>query len=372
MLKKSTVVSSSKTRESAWLGHLELLAGLPYPAAVLIPAVVAAVRSGFDADFGDFGSTEGQDLKPVGFWFERISESGLHWFMANFDLAFAQMSLREQLESDGESYRRMFSSPGIEESPAFKAICEPDGIRWLTGVPLLTRDGGCLGFLHLMRRASAGPFTDREQARLRRARDSLRGLGEVKKSPQPCTLHPAGSAMLRVNAAGRITARNARAHELLFHSHDSRIGALDWAARNLSALPESVREMVRGLLISNDGSDSIHYDLTLACGTMAFRAERLHALAGDGPEVIVTMTHMEPADLIVARQLLNWSLSPKQKQLLVASVRQPSHQDLAQQLGCTVGTLKAYINSLQAKLGVSSRQAFIDRLLEDARQEREL
>jgi len=36
---------------------------------------------------------------------------------------------------------------------------------------------------------------------------------------------------------------------------------------------------------------------------------------------------------------------------------------MAEALGCSIGTLKGYMRSLYAKLGVASREALIERLL---------
>ena len=63
---------------------------------------------------------------------------------------------------------------------------------------------------------------------------------------------------------------------------------------------------------------------------------------------------------------MNTSYSLQEKRILVASTRKPSLQALADYLGITVGTLKIYINRLQAKAEQPSRQAIIDALLADA------
>jgi DNA-binding NarL/FixJ family response regulator len=43
-----------------------------------------------------------------------------------------------------------------------------------------------------------------------------------------------------------------------------------------------------------------------------------------------------------------------------------SHAELAGALGMTVGTLKHYINKIQTRMQVDSRQALIDRILSSA------
>ena len=59
-------------------------------------------------------------------------------------------------------------------------------------------------------------------------------------------------------------------------------------------------------------------------------------------------------------------LTPRERQLAVASARTDSQREMASALGCSLGTLKGYMRSLYAKLGVASREAMIERLLAGA------
>ena len=122
------------------------------------------------------------------------------------------------------------------------------------------------------------------------------------------------------------------------------------------------------MLRSSSTPSSVVQSLEQADGAMLeLRAERLLTQGGD-PEVLVVISQLEPADLAVARQLRDWPLTPREKQLVVASTRELSHRELAAEMGCTVGTLKGYVNALHAKLGVDSRDELLNLLLERARQ----
>ena len=122
--------------------------------------------------------------------------------------------------------------------------------------------------------------------------------------------------------------------------------------------------MLQPLLTTGIGADVGLCSVNVAAGRFDFRAERLLVTGTDQPQVAVTITHLEPTDITVARQLMNWPLSSQEKRLLIASVRQPSQQQLAEHLGITIGTLKSYVNRLQSKLELPSRQAIIDKVLE--------
>lgn len=350
--------------EATWLAHLELLAELPYPAPVLMPTVLAALRSGFNADFGGFGLVSGEHLQPVAYWTERMTVSALRALAVHQDEMFTEFPLRQQLESDGEVVRLIQTMPGYEDHWHYRDILGPLGMRWAMCVPVFDQQGGCDGFLYLYRRAESGPFSNAEQARLRAARDRLRSLHQHPPAGlPPCPLRAAGTAVLNLDTSGQMLAKGKKAIELLYLCHDARMGMLDWAADDLTALPAPVRDMLQPLLATSTGTDMGLCSVDVAAGRFDFRAERLLATGTDQPQVAVTITHLEPTDITVARQLMNWPLSSQEKRLLIASVRQPSQQQLAEHLGITIGTLKSYINRLQAKLGQPSRQAIIDKVL---------
>jgi len=361
--------AQTERNEAAWLTQLELLASLPHAATALIPAVVAAVRDGVDADFGAFGWVEGEHLRPVAFWSERMTEPVFRAFTSHLDVFFDEFPLRIQLDSDGEAIRAFQDIPDYESHWHLTEILAPLGTRWATGVPVRDGHGQCCGFLYLYRRAEAGRFTDDEQAVLRRARDQLAGLHAVADVTRAAPLRLTATATFQFDAQGVMVARSARAIELLYLCQDVRIGVLDWARQDIEALPEAPRQLVRALLANragdNDGTATA-CSLDLSAGRFDFRVERLQRLDGGAAQATVTIHHWQPADIVVARQLAGWPLSAQEKRLIVATARQQEHKDIADSLGITVGTLKVYVNRLNTKLGVDSRQAFVDRLLADA------
>lgn len=353
---------SHALRDAAWHAQLELLCSLPYPAQVLMPGVLAALRSGFQADFGNFGWVAGDSLTPVAFWSERITEPVLRFMQTHHQALFDEFPLRQQLESDGDVARQVQMLPGYEEHWHLRELLAPMGVRWAMAAPVRDVNDACTGFLYLYRSAAAGPFSDAEQTRLRRARDCLRALGR-HTAGAPGPLRPGRSALMQLDESGRLAARTPLAFELLYLCHDARVGMLDWAAADWSALPGEARALAQQMLTDRGGADHAQCRVVRAAGSFDIRLDRLWPVHGGAPLLTVTLTHMEPVDLAVARGLLHWPLSPREKRLLVASVRQPSHRELAQHLGITVSTLKTYVNDLQARFEVTSRQALIDRIL---------
>jgi DNA-binding CsgD family transcriptional regulator len=359
--------ASTAREESAWLAQVQLLAELPYPAPTLVPYILAAVRSGIDADFGAFGWVDGAHLRPVAFWSERMTEGVFRAFSAHLDVFFDECPLRAQLESDGEDVRAFQDVPGYESHWHLTEILAPLGARWATGVPIKDRDGACTGFLYLYRRSAAGRYTDAEQVRLRRARDQMRGLSALPvATAKSCALRPADTATLHFDNTGRLLARGIRAIELLYLCHEVRMGVMDWAGHDISVMPAEAREMLRAHFGTDNSGDVTRCTLHNSAGRFDFRAERLRRLDGSEAHTAVTIHYWEPIDITVARQLARWPLSAQEKRLIVASARQLGHKEIADSLGITVGTLKAYVNKLKAKLGVDSRQDIIERLLAEA------
>lgn len=352
-------------RDSAWHGQLQLLASLPHPLLTLAPALTAAVRAGLRADFATVGLCHGTPPVPTAFWMDNISEALLHWLSEHADALFDVTPLAVQLATDGQAIRDQFDQPGWAEHPVYQAAFAPLGARWGMGVPLLDRQDRCLGFIYLYRAEAAGRFSDAEQARLRTARDRLRGIGASRPGAHSQALRTVAtrSALLRVDAQGHIRARSADAYELLFLGQHQRVGSLAWAAHDLSALPPAVATRAR-LLLSDPAQPAMD-ELTLRDdgGGMRYVLQRLVHANGAGPELVVTLCHLEPIDLAVARQLTHWPLTPRERQLAVASASHASQRDMADALGCALGTLKGYMNSLYAKVGVGSREALIARLL---------
>lgn len=352
-------------RDSAWHGQLQLLASLPHPLLTLAPAIATAVRAGLRADFASIGICAGEDLAPTAFWTERLSEPLLQWLSAHAEALLSVIPLALQRATDGQAVRDGFDAPGWTAHPVYQAAFGALGARWGMGVPLLDRRDRCLGFIYLFRGEAAGRFSDAEQARLRAARDRLRGLGAAAAAKQAKVIRTVAtrSALLCIDAAGRIRARSADAHELLFLGQHQRIGSLAWAAADLSALPAPVAERARQLL--GDAAAPARDEITLRDdgGGMRYRIEHLIHAGADAAELVLTLCHLEPIDLAVARQLTRWPLTPRERQLAVASAGSASQRDMAEALGCSIGTLKGYMRSLYAKLGVASREALIERLL---------
>lgn len=171
---------------------------------------------------------------------------------------------------------------------------------------------------------------------------------------------------------GRFLSHSKRLTELLYLCHNVKMGVLDWANPDISALPAAAAQLVQQALAGAGEQAAKHCAVASDLGEISFWAQRLQPIDGGPAHVMLHMRHWEPLDVTVARQLLRWSLSPRKKRLIVALACEPTLQQLADTLGITTGSAKMYLNRLFKELRLSSRQAVIDQLLTEARQQRGL
>lgn len=357
----------SARQEAAWLEHLALLAELPYPGAALMPTVMAALKRGFQADMGIVVWVAGDPLKPVATWVDRTNGSVLSIQKTRMAEVFKDFPLDLQLQTDGDLIRQLQAMPGDEDHWVYKEALNPLGVHWGICAPLLDEQRQCQGFLYLYRAKEAGPFSDEDNQRLKRARDRLQGLGRAPSTQlPPCSHRLRHAAQFQFDMEGRMQARSAQGVELLYLYQGLGEGLLDWCSEGLDALPPQARSAVAQLLDqARQGSDvaPLHFSADLPAGRFDCHAELMLPLDDAQPQVLVRISHHEPLDVAVARSLQGVPWGLQEKRILVATTRQPSSQQLADHLGVTACTLKTYINRLQAKAGVSSRQALIERLL---------
>ena len=358
--------SLSARQEAAWLDHLELLAELPYPAPVLMPAVLAAVRTGFKADLGFFVWVAGPELRPVAIWAERTNGTSLSIMKTRMGDLFKDFPLDIQLQSDGDLIRQMQAQAGDEDHWVYTEALNPLGVHWGISAPLRDRRGECVGFLYVYRAKTDGPFSDADNLRLKRARDRLKGLSLDKHCAlPPCPQRFRHAASFIFDGAGNMVARGLHGVELLYLYQDLGEHLLDWNADDLKALPGQARSLVASLLAdlaAGRRAEPLACHAELPAGRFDFHAEPLTSTTAGGPQVAVRVSHQEPLDIALARLLKDQAFSLQEKRILLASTRGPSLKDLAGHLGITVGTLKSYINRLQAKAGLPARQAIIDHL----------
>ncbi len=357
--------------ETAWLSHLELLAELPYPGRMLMPIVLTAVRGGFDeSSLGIFAWVDAHTMQPTAIWCERVNGALTDLMRTRLPEALESFPLQPQLDTDGDLIRILQAQPGDGESWIYKEGLHPLGVHWGMSAPLLDRARKCLGFIYLYRRLGREPWSDADNLQLKRARDRLAGLGQQPATTlPPCSYRFRHAAQFLFSPSGKMLSRSEHGLELLYQYQDFSENFVPWGNETLAALPEEARSIVASMgeaLARGESVKPVVHTANLAAGRFEFHAEPLTDVTGTASTILVRISQHEPLDIAVARVLIDSTFSLQEKRILVASTRKPSLQELSEHLGVTVGTLKAYINRLQAKAGKASRQEIIDSLLANA------
>lgn len=362
-------------RPSAWLAHLQLLAELPYAFDALIPSVLSALRQGLRADYGTFTPLQPHTLRSGAIFAERFEPNVMGWLCAARETAQAAHSAELMVRSDGNSRRALCLAPGYEDNPLYRHILGPLGTRWSMTAPLLDAAGKVRGLLYLHRAAAHGPFSDAEQAQLRRARDVLRPLAH----PRPAA---AGAderiprvdlrrASLVMDGRGRFIGMGAGAREMLYRCAEPGPGATAWLEPGAEALPAPVRADALAMLRAAQRRSGVPQPaprrLRGQAGEYEFRLELLDAPSGGADAmVVVHVQQQEPADITLARRLARWKLSPQERRLLTGSLRHPEQHALAEHLGVSLHTLKSYSKEMIRRHGFASRQHMAEAVLRRA------
>lgn len=361
----------------AWLQQLRLLAELPYRPAVLLPAVLATLRRGVRADFGNAIELEPRTLAPLHMVTERFSSATTRYAQQSPQDFFELLPIDLQVASQGEALRRYALSAEYERCRPYLHYYAPLGVRWSTGVPLRDAEGHAQALLFLHRRREWGPFTDVEQALLRRAARALLAL-TLPRPREPVRTAPAQSlrarATLVLGPDGRFLGSSAQARRMLFDSQLPEPGDTRWAGTDLRALPPAVADAAAALLRGDaERLAPLHCTLGGLAGEFGYLVEPLRAPpadgadadSSDGPAMVAVHIHdLEPTELALARRLICLPLSLQQKRVLLASLACPEQQALAERLGISLNTLKSHVSQILRHTGASSRQALVSQILQ--------
>lgn len=359
-------------RPSAWLAHLQLLANLPYPLEVLMPSVLYTLRQGLRADYGSFTPLEPRTLRSGAIYAERFAPEMMGWLCAARETAQAAHSTEMMVRSDGESRRALCLASDFEDNPLYRHLLQPLGTRWSMTAPLLDAKGDTRGLLYLHRSAAHGPFSDAEQALLRRARNVLQPLALPRQSdaPEDGDIPRVGlrQASVVIDGRGRFIGVGDGARELLYRCAKPGPGETAWLTPGVEALPAPVMDDVLNLLWAARRGTALPQTaprrLRGQAGEHEFRLEPLGTCTGrPGTMVVVHVRHLEPTDITLARRLTHWKLSPQERRMLITALRHPDQHALAERLGISLHTLKSYSTDMVRRHGFASRQKMTEAVL---------
>lgn len=250
---------------------------------------------------------------------------------------------------------------------------------------VLREDAHPEGVLVIHRSAHTGPYTRREQRILREIRpyltQALSHTPGVDSTPGvdrrgPCTSGPevpgdplaategtrmaeSEEGLLILDHRGRLLSRCAESALLLQMMADARLPQ----PRCLSTLPPPVSAAHRQLVdLWEQG-----YPATLSrVVLLAWGRFRLRARLMDGAEdtrVGITIRREIPLRLRLWERLHDQPLSARQGELCLWLADDLSYSDIAAEMGISRHTIVEYVQTIYRKLGVSNKEALIERLL---------
>lgn len=355
------------TSERAWIEHLRLMAELPYPSWLLIPTIAEVLRAHLNWDVIILAWDDRTTLQPTDFWIAPVQGALLQRYMARLNQYVSEVPIEPLLQTRGRIFRIAEVQDSFEASALYREFFEPYGVRWGVTVPFELGENS-LAFLGLLRSRAGGRYSDADQDRLDRV---ARALNALDRAHHPwadlpeAALRETATATAVLDPSGAILLETGTLRDVLFAASHSALELPTWPLPDQSALPAQVQALLAEMWNQPHGAQRRELRLRKPWGAFDFELEHCRWNGTvPGPVITVTARHHQPLDIAVARRLWGWPLSPREKRILVASARQPGRAELAKALGLTQGTLRHYINQLQGRMGVSSRQALLDRVLQ--------
>lgn len=356
--------------QRVWLDHLRILAGLPYPSWALIPVVMALIRKRLPGTVASFVWFDQGSAQPLALWVDPPIAAAYAGFVDHYEKILVELPLRLMLDTHGRIIRQIEHLPEYETSEHYRRVFVPYGIHWGMAGPV-SLGGGQVGVASLCRPHAEGPYGDLDWDTWARVTSILGGLGRMENSWLSLSPAPFRREMrvttLWLARDGKILAQGEDSYALLFFAHAGRFGAPDWMRDDQLALPQPVRTVLQSLWQDPRGHVRSELVMDLNYCSIRFVLEKMpvRALAEESV-VSLSIHHRQKLDLALAEALWGWPMSPQEKRIVIASARHPSLGDLARVLGLTVGTLKSYINRLQRRFNVDSRDELIAQVMADS------
>ncbi len=363
---RETAPGARNRSTAAWLAHVRLAASLPYPSWVLMPTLLTLAREHVDGAVFSFMWFDRAEERPTALWIDPINDAAYRGYLAGHPEIFMEYPVQQMLEGRGRAIRALERTPEYETGPMYQCVLRPLGVHWGMGVPVAMGGDG-LGFVSVCREREKGSYDDADWGLWDRFADCLGGLESRlnRWATLPCAdFRETTSSTLWLDREGRLRTHGPMLRRLLFLLRHKGLGPPDWSRCDSSALPAEILPALASMFDEHAPS-TLERRLECDAGRFHFVLERMQ-VTPEQPEPLVgvTIRHHEPLDLIAARRLWGWPLSPQEKRILIATARHASLAQMAGSLGIGLGTLKGYNNTLLDRFGVESRDALLARVLD--------
>lgn len=344
------------------------MAELPYPSWALMPSIGEIVRAHIGCAVMNFGWADTQSLQPLATWVHPLKPHVYKRFLANPQDVFDDVPIKAMRDSRGRFLQMVETMPGYEEAPIYQHMLKEYDARW--GLSTVIPANQWLGFMTMYREDNLGPYAENDWKVMEDAGMALSQLDKASPlSTIPASeLHDVTTSTMLLDSDGKILAKSAEIHNLLFISRQTGMGPPEWARDDWLAMPPQVTALAQKLFDTADPNERIIETQLLPWGKFDYILEKMQTQESQSkPIITVTIRHYEPLDITVARCLWGWPMSPQEKRIIIASARQASLEQIAQILEISSGTLKNYSNELLARFNLPSRSALVKKIISGER-----
>lgn len=252
------------------------------------------------------------------------------------------------------------------ESALYHEIWRPQRLHYRLEAVVRGRDGKPIGSLVLYRAQGDRIFDEKDERTLAALVPYVaRGLQSEFEHPTEYATNGARTALVNLDAQGRIVQLSRDAHKLLLLAHGDISPATiaheprTWRFPTLSLLHDNLARSREG------APPSCSLTLDNAWGRFEFRADRLEPVDPAMPAgTAVTIHHLVPLEVRVLEQLEAHPLSIVQKKVCALLLQGLTRPQIAARLGVADSTVVDHVRKIYVKLDVHSLDELRARLVD--------
>jgi DNA-binding CsgD family transcriptional regulator len=352
------------------LAHIRQLCSLDVGSRLIVPAVMAALKSFVPHSLGAFfwADAEGKIFATS------TSEPGTQIRAGHWATKFARRprgtkswpSFAELIQGrrtcvvDFAACERDFLRCDL-----YRKLLRPAGVSRLVASPVIAASGRT-GILALLRSGYDRPFGQEDSRRLTQVLPELATALDQRHGEHEFVDDDDGDGLLIADLDGKLRHTCARGRELLhmaacpdeLHRNALRAAEIDLLTRIacLSHRPGNRNDAVAAppIAIENEW------------GRFQLRGSLLRAGADGADKVGIRIRRSIPAALKMARMVDGFRLSPRQRQLALLLGCSLHNDTIADRLGLRPSTVATMVKDVYERIGVNSRQALRELLLRAA------
>lgn len=351
-------------KQSASIAQIRQACMLGLPSRTFVPMVIREIKKLVPAACGQFTwSTESGRL--ANFWSDSFMPRRTAWIIMHHkqyekDAGFSFQDVAMFGRTTGNC--RAWWNNSFETTKTFAAVFRPYHFKWF--LDAVVRDGvRPYGVLALIRHEEDADFSPDEEECVRQVLPYIAHGFRTSDTRLTKFVSTGNSALIVCNCDGSIVEWSDLAHRLAVYALVDRIN-LDApiAADEFDEMKSRLRDLALTFherLSDSTRSDVPSYTCRNGWGEFTFRGYRLTG-AGE-PRVGILVEQLAPLEAHLLDNINKTSLSVRQKEVVLLSLRGMPNGQIASRMGIKPLTLKDYWKAIYARLEINSHQELEDR-----------